>query len=345
MRLGCVFVLVFLPVLVSARASSNFYLCPTGQSWQSLSISPGSYGAMGFSGSGEELLLNCLAGWVWDYSGSGIPSFRLSLLQDGGVVADITPRLNYTPANSWIRFRGLNPAGHWSLVFENLNTVWNANVHLVFNAFVRTAEVVCQNCPEKGLSGPFCNISCAANCFHCCQNNSSICTICPAGWAITPPKCEFQCKAECLSCDNQAGCIQCADPTRFGPNCDQCPPQPCRQMTTDCTNPCNLYPFCEDCHYALEKLQSWIDIATEVFKDRKAAEVALGSIEFACTVMTPFWAFGCEMGIGLAADGVSFIVTWTFLEAAKFLVAKGACAAMQMCPANVVQNGAIHILP
>ena len=177
-------------------------LCKQGETWQQLHIVAGSYVTYQLSGIGSTLYIQCLSGFIWDLA-SGHPKLTLELYQGVNKVADLTNAVNNTGTQGLL-FTGPSETGQWSLVATNNNRLWNADVTLVISYQVRNKVPTCTQCSDPTKTGKFCNESCPANCYSCCQDSPSTCVICALGRS-GEPQCQFSCRDDCLICDNMGG--------------------------------------------------------------------------------------------------------------------------------------------
>jgi len=312
-------------------------LCTVGQTWHGSGLKTrGGTQGLKLSGRGDKLALMCLSGWKWD-SWSDRTAFSLRVYQDATFIQDITDKINMTSTRAPFEplvLTGPNPNGQWGLEVKNDNSFWSAYYTLVFWPAVLESSPSCSSCQTAGLSGANCDVPCSSKCFACCQNDPNTCTVC-RGNRTGVPSCEFQCPSQCLACDNMGGCTVCAEPARFGPDCTQCPPQPCRNVDpfrTNCSSPCNDYRWCDLCGNVVEALRSIYDIVGTIYKNPTAAAAAIATAKISCLLATEIFAPACDFSVALLEDGVSWMIVWLGKRFAEYLSTKAMCGLIGLCP-------------
>lgn len=326
-------------------------LCSSGTVWQELHIKAGGTVGLQLSGRGDEIIISCLSGFIWDLF-SGHPKAELRLYNiDTAQYIDLTAQVNQTYyTGSPLTYKS-SKIGSWGLQFINHNSLWNADFTLVIDYFIRPSPPNCPVCANRaGFSGPYCNETCSANCYECCQNNKNMCTVCAAGtWNL--PTCGGTCLANCLYCDDMGGCHICKNASVSGPKCDGCRPAPCRQpYLADCATQCeDHYLWCDMCRDATKKASEIIQILAEAYQTEKLAEAAIVTATIACGFLSPIVAVGCEFTLTTIVEaGVTkFVISWLFKEAANQVISRSFCSLIHLCsgPAAAAGGEGLLVLP
>jgi len=325
----CLISFLFLSIILTSSE-----LCKNGQTWQELHINPRSYVSLPLTGIGSNFYLLCLSGYIWDLA-SGHPKLTLELYQGPKRIADLTAKVNNTGPGLY--FNGSSDVSQWSLVATNNNLLWNADITLVVSYYVQHRLPNCKTCPDSTKTGLFCNQSCSANCYTCCQNSSSQCLICANGRS-GEPQCDFSCRSDCLFCDDLNGCHLCKDFGRSGPTCNQCRPLACAQPDfLNCVCPSKEYErFCEACKTAVEKAESLALILSKYFNSVEEARVNIAVAEEVCLAVTEVFTLICDIAVFTIAEAGEqagkWVIKYIFSEVVKNELAKIACEKIHMCP-------------